>query len=96
VQAARKIQTARYGSPLITNASASKKMLDTAMQLSPAAREEMSEAIESLALSGRGLDRVVRVSRTFADLEGSEWVTDEHVFKALSFRTMHNEAGAAA
>jgi magnesium chelatase family protein len=96
VEAAREIQTARYGSPLITNASASKKMLDTAMQLSPAAREEISEAIESLALSGRGLDRVVRVSRTFADLEGSEWVTDEHVFKALSFRTMHNEAGAAA
>lgn len=96
VEVAREIQTARYGSPLITNASASKRMLDTVMHLSPGARAELSGAIDSLALSGRGVDRVVRVSRTFADLEACDSVEAEHVCKAVCFRTDHNESGAAA
>ncbi|MEA2497975.1 MAG: magnesium chelatase family protein [Actinomycetota bacterium] len=96
VEAARAIQMERYGSSLITNASASKRMLDTAMYLTPAAKIELSTAIDGLGLSGRGVDRVVRVSRTFADLAAKESIAAEHVSQAIYMRTQHAGPGVAA
>jgi magnesium chelatase family protein len=39
-----------------------------------------------LGLSGRGHDRVLRLSRTIADLDGSDAISDEHVARALTLR----------
>ena len=46
----------------------------------------VSRAIAKLALSARGYDRVLRVARTIADLDGADQVGAEHVAEALQFR----------
>ena len=86
VEAARRMQSERYGSPATTNASASKKQLEDVVRLTPTARSELEFAIDSLALSGRGLERVLRVGRTLADLEGAGEVSHEHIGRALLYR----------
>jgi magnesium chelatase family protein len=46
----------------------------------------LGAAMESLKLSARGYHRVLRVSRTIADLESSECVGEHHVAEALRYR----------
>jgi magnesium chelatase family protein len=96
VEEAREIQRVRYGSSLVTNASATKRMLDASLRLTPDAKLELSEAIDGLGLSGRGVDRVVRVARTFADLDGSDPIEGVHVMRAIYLRTQHWGPGVAA
>jgi magnesium chelatase family protein len=47
---------------------------------------------ERLGLSGRGWDRVIRVARTIADLEGSETVSETQMAEALNLRRRHEDA----
>lgn len=57
-----------------------------AARLDRAARELVGRAIDRLGLTGRGYDRLLRVSRTIADLAGAERVGAEHVGEALGLR----------
>jgi magnesium chelatase family protein len=86
VVAARAVQAERYGSESTTNASARASAVQAAAVLSEAARAELGQAIDLLALSGRGADRVVRVARTLADLEGAAAVSRDHVAEAVAYR----------
>ena len=54
--------------------------------LSDAALSLLKQAYEKLGLSARGYDRMLRVSRTIADLAGSEIITDRHVGEAVQLR----------
>lgn len=56
------------------------------VSLSPEGRDALAGAVETLALTGRGFDRALKVARTIADLGGSERVCAEHVHEALSYR----------
>jgi magnesium chelatase family protein len=56
----------------------------------------VGDAIENLGLTGRGLDRLLRVARTIADLDGELEVRGDHLGKALSFRLQKGGAGVAA
>ena len=86
VAAARAVQTDRYASPTTTNASATKSELDCHLRLSSAAHATLGAAIDSLILSGRGLDRVLRTAQTLADLQQEAKVTEDHVGEALHLR----------
>ena len=83
---AREIQRERYGSPTLTNGSVSKKMLDGSIALTRTARGLLGMSMDSLDLTGRGLVRVMRVARTFADLQADLEVDEVHVHRALNLR----------
>ncbi|MEY2566172.1 MAG: magnesium chelatase family protein [Actinomycetota bacterium] len=69
------------------NAELAGGALRKATELSPAASRLLEHKLRSGALSARGLDRIRRVARTLADLEGApELLSDEHVCTALELR----------
>lgn len=54
----------------------------------PAAMELLRTAYTSLGLSARGYDRVMRVARTVADLDGSERIEEQHIAEAIQLRSL--------
>ena len=93
---ARRRQGIRYGSAGTTNASCSKVTLERGVNLTASGRAVVEIATDALVLSGRGVDRVLRVARTIADLEGSETTEDDHVAEALSLRAPDSADEVAA
>ena len=93
VACARRAQLERYGSSLVSNASATKAQFEGAVFLSPKIKTLLSYAIDDrrTRLTGRGLTRALRVARTIADLAQEQIVLEEHVGEALQTR-MTSEA----
>ncbi|MEX2642594.1 MAG: ATP-binding protein [Acetobacterales bacterium] len=102
VAAARDAQARRYagetrdGRPVRTNAEADGTLLESVASPEEAGRRLLTEAAERMRLSARGYHRVLRVSRTLADLDGSEGVKRVHVAEALSYRRIAPGRGLAA
>jgi magnesium chelatase family protein len=87
VIAARARQAARYaGAGLKTNAELTPALMADYCVLDRAAMRLVKVAMTKLSLSARGYDRVRKVARTIADLEGADRVEAEHVAEALQFR----------
>jgi magnesium chelatase family protein len=87
VLAARAIQEQRLrGSPAGCNAHMTHAELRRSADLEPAARAALHDAHERAGLTMRGHDRVLRVARTLADLDGSQRVRRRHVAQAVAFR----------
>jgi magnesium chelatase family protein len=87
VAAARHVQRERYaGTRVRTNAEAEGDLLERNAVLDAPARALLTQAAEAMRLSARGFHRVLRVSRTIADLAGSETIGRVHVAEALSYR----------
>ncbi len=87
VAAARAIQRDRYvGTSVRTNAEADGNLLERVAVLDEPARKLLAQAAEAMRLSARGFHRVIRVSRTIADIAGAETIGRVHVAEALSYR----------
>jgi magnesium chelatase family protein len=86
VVAARARQRERFDTALVTNSSAPRSLLDGSLELSAAAEDTLGRALDALGLSGRGFDRVLRVARTLADLEGRSGISGDDVAEALTYR----------
>jgi len=56
----------------------------------------LRDAAEAMRLSARGYHRVLRVARTFADLDGADKVGRVHLAEALSYRALTDEIRQAA
>ena len=70
------------------NATMSTDTLRRHCELNPSAEALMRAAFESLGLSARGHDRVLRVARTIADLDGSAVIEENHIAEAISYRSL--------
>jgi Mg chelatase-related protein len=90
VIAARRIQQERFAGngKCRTNAEMSHSMLKTHCQLDAQGQELLRHALEELHLSARAYDRILRVSRTIADLADSERIEPVHVLEAIQYRTL--------
>ncbi len=87
VVAARKRQTERMlGSGLTCNAQLKAKGLRDYCDMDSGTKDLLKAAIAQFSLSGRGYDRILKVSRTIADLEESEGIELHHVAEAINYR----------
>lgn len=92
IEAARKIQEERYaGTPLKTNADLSGRWLEQYTSVGEAENMFLRKAVEALGLSARAYTRVLRISRTIADLEGAADIHVEHIAEAINCRTLDRE-----
>ena len=59
--------------------------------VSTASAEMLKFAFEKLNLSARAYNRILKVARTIADLDGEENITDDAIMEAISYRTLDNK-----
>jgi magnesium chelatase family protein len=93
VIAARKRQLARFADRpgVVCNARMSSRDLKRYCALDEATLELLRYAMQDLNLSARAYDRILRVSRTIADLAGEERLTAEHVAEAVQLRSLDRQ-----
>jgi magnesium chelatase family protein len=91
VLAARAIQSKRNGGPLKPNARLSGRELDKLAVLDAPGREILKQAMTELGLSARAYDKIRRVARTIADIDGSELVQCQHVSEAVQYRLLDRQ-----
>jgi len=91
---AREVQRERYQEMpgVHTNAMMNTRMLRACCRLDADALGLLERAMERLGLSARAYDRILKVARTIADLEGSEGVAAAHVGEAIGYRSLDRES----
>lgn len=90
---ARQIQTERFANyPLIhCNAQMTSKLLHQYAQPDSQGLQLLKNAMTRLNLSARAYDRILKVARTIADLEGSESIRSQHLAEAIGYRNLDRE-----
>lgn len=84
---ARKIQTERYKNDgILTNSELTSKLIRKYCQVDKASAEILKTASIKYHLSGRRYDRILKLARTIADLDGSKDIQQTHLMQALQYR----------
>jgi len=93
VQRARTLQTQRFQQVknVFCNAHMSTKQIRTICHLGQEAQSLLEMAMNRLGLSARAYTRILKVSRTIADLAGAENIKPEHVSEAIQYRSLDRE-----
>ena len=96
VVTARKVQALRYenNNGVYCNAQISSKMMQDICRISEDGRQLLKTAMERLGLSARAYDRILKVSRTIADLDNSNDIRTEHLAEAIQYRSLDREGWA--
>ncbi len=89
VNKARMIQRTRYEEEgIYCNAQMSSKLLRKYCVMDSASQALMQNAIDKMGYSARVFDRILKVSRTIADLEGAADISSDHISEAIQYRTL--------
>ncbi|MFC1848802.1 hypothetical protein ACFL27_01220 [candidate division CSSED10-310 bacterium] len=92
VNAARSHQVKRFKRrKLYCNAQMESKDLKKYCQLTSDSQKILESAIDKLSLSARAFDRILKVSRTIADLEDEPDISANHISEAIQYRTLDKE-----
>jgi magnesium chelatase family protein len=89
VKSARVIQEkrfAQFGIKKYFNSEMSAEDLEKIANLEIESRSILTDSAKRLELSGRAFHRIIKVSRTIADLAGAEKIKKEHILEALQYR----------
>jgi len=91
VEQARKIQLARFAWTTLTyNSEMSTSDINEFCELDGASKALLKQAVTTMDLSARAYYRILKLSRTIADLSGENNILQEHILEALSFRKSEN------
>jgi magnesium chelatase family protein len=95
VHRARQLQRKRFGPTTHrTNSRMTSRQLRKFCVLDAEGRNLLKTAMEELGLSARAHDRILRMSRTIADLDGAENINQSHVIEAINYRTLDRKLWA--
>lgn len=93
VMRARKVQSERFaGAGIHTNTMMTSAMLREFCPLTAESRMLLDRAMERLQLSARAYDRIIKVARTIADLEGAADIAPTHISEAITYRSLDRES----
>ncbi len=89
VDAARKIQLERYSKEKIfSNSQLSSKLIGKYCKIDKEGEILLKEAFKSLGFSARAYNKILKVSRTIADLDGKEMIESYHLAEAIQYRSL--------
>ena len=89
VNKARAIQQERYKNEnIVCNSSIPAHILHKSCPMTENAKNILKGAFESMGLSARGYDKILKIARTIADLDGSEVIDTRHVAEAVQYRSL--------
>jgi magnesium chelatase family protein len=90
VEKARNLQKSRYQlhEGIHCNSQMSKNEFDIHCKVDESSQKILKNAMEKMGLSARAYDRILKVARTIADLEFSEWIKAQHVAEAIQYRSL--------
>jgi magnesium chelatase family protein len=76
------------GERIFANSAMTPRMIRTHCQIDTPSERMLESAMTRLGLSARAYDRILKVSRTIADLEGSDKINSTHVSEAVGYRSL--------
>lgn len=91
---ARKLQRERFGDGQRLNGRMATRQIRRYCALDEEGRNLLKSAMDSLGLSARAHDRILRVARTIADLETSPEIKPAHLSEAIGYRTLDRKLWA--
>lgn len=89
VNAARAVQQKRFGDGGMCNARMGPQEMRAYCALDDACAELMRQAFEVMGLTARSYDRILRIARTIADMDGSRDIQTQHIAEAVQYRNIN-------